>query len=124
LIAKIESPLNSSGRVKFGPPANHRPSDIPERSTWLRQLPIAGSVIRFDVGSAIEFHVLIAALAKAHTQRVNPEKTLVATVRSVGWRGPERRFRCVASHSPNENTSLILISMYRPAYRKRLLFWW
>ena len=36
---------------------------------------------------------LAAALAKAQAELVNPEKSLVATIRSDGPRGPEQTFR-------------------------------
>ena len=36
---------------------------------------------------------IAAALAKAQAQLVNPEKSLVATVRSDGRRGAEQTFR-------------------------------
>jgi hypothetical protein len=41
---------------------------------------------------------IAAALAKAQAQLVNPEKSLVATIRSDGPRGSEQTFRLSESH--------------------------
>ena len=43
--------------------------------------------------SSASIGTIAAALAKAQAQLVNPEKSLVATIRSEGPRGVERTFR-------------------------------